>query len=94
MEAAERDALQGVEALGYIDIHDRDTWRSGVISVMRIASQLPGRGRGHWCGYCLCTCTLIKKSDDDDDDDDVAVAYSSLFKNPQLSSECLYLPEK
>ena len=24
--------------------HDRDTWRSGVRSAMRAASQLPGRG--------------------------------------------------
>ena len=27
-----------------IDPHDRDTWRSGVRSAMRAASQLPGRG--------------------------------------------------
>ena len=27
-----------------IDSHDRDTWRSGVRSAMRAASQLPGRG--------------------------------------------------
>ena len=27
-----------------IDPHDRDTWRSGVRSVMRAASQLSGRG--------------------------------------------------
>ena len=26
------------------DPHDRDTWRSGVRSAMRAASQLPGRG--------------------------------------------------
>ena len=26
-----------------IDPHDRDTWRSGVRSAMRAASQLPGR---------------------------------------------------
>ena len=26
-----------------IDFHDRDTWRSGVRSAMRAASQLPGR---------------------------------------------------
>ena len=30
--------------LSAIDPHDRDTWRSGVRSVMRAASQLPGRG--------------------------------------------------
>ena len=27
-----------------VDPHDRDTWRSGVRSAMRAASQLPGRG--------------------------------------------------
>ena len=30
--------------LSAIDPHDRHTWRSGVRSVMRAASQLPGRG--------------------------------------------------
>ena len=30
--------------LSAIDSHDRDTWRSGVRSAMRAASQLPGRG--------------------------------------------------
>ena len=30
--------------LSAIDPHDRDTWRSGVRSAMRVASQLPGRG--------------------------------------------------
>ena len=29
--------------LSAIDPHDRDTWRSGVRSAMRAASQLPGR---------------------------------------------------
>ena len=29
--------------LSAIDPHDRDTWRSGVRSAMREASQLPGR---------------------------------------------------
>ena len=45
--------------LSAIDPHDRDTWRSGVRSAMRAASQLPGRG-AHCCGYGPCTCTLIK----------------------------------
>ena len=45
-----------------ITSHDRDTWRSGVISAMRAASQLPG-----WCllmchsGYCPCTCLSSQK---------------------------------
>ena len=30
--------------LSAINTHDRDTWRSGVRSAMRAASQLPGRG--------------------------------------------------
>ena len=47
--------------LSAIDPHDRDTWRSGVRSAMRAASQLPGRGPTVTrCGYGLCTCTLIK----------------------------------
>ena len=43
MEAADRKGLQRVEALGY-QPHDRHTWRSGVRSAMRAASQLSGRG--------------------------------------------------
>ena len=31
--------------LSAIDPHDRDTWRSGVRSAMRVAIQLPGRGQ-------------------------------------------------
>ena len=46
--------------LSAIDPQDRDTWRSGVRSAMRVASQLPRRG-AHCCGYCPCTCTLINK---------------------------------
>ena len=38
MEAADREGLHRVEA------HDRHTWRSGVRSAMRAASQLSGRG--------------------------------------------------
>ena len=45
--------------LSAINPHDSDTWRSGVNSAMRAASQLPGRG-AHCCGYGPCTCTLIK----------------------------------
>ena len=40
-------------------INPPDMWRSGVSSVMRVASQLSGRG-AHSCGCCPCTCTLIK----------------------------------
>ena len=30
--------------LSVIDPHDKDTWKSGMRSAMRAASQLPGRG--------------------------------------------------
>ena len=44
MEAANKlEGLQRVEPLA-TDPHDRYTWRSGVRSAMRAASQLPGRG--------------------------------------------------
>ena len=42
-QLTERDCRDSVEALS-IDPHDGDTWRSGVRSAMRAASQLPGRG--------------------------------------------------
>ena len=55
--------------LSAIDPHDRDTWRSGVRSAMRAASQLPGRGGGG--GPLLWIWPLYlhinQKSDDDDD---------------------------
>ena len=38
-----REGLQRVD-LSAIDPHDRHTWRSGVRSAMRAASQLSGRG--------------------------------------------------
>ena len=53
MEAADREGSQRVEA------HDRHTWRSGVRSAMRAASQLPGRGPLMWL------LPLQKCSDDD-----------------------------
>ena len=34
--------------LSAIDPHDRHTWRYGVRSAMRAASQLPGRGPLRW----------------------------------------------
>ena len=53
--------------LSAIDPHDRDSWRSGVRSAMRAASQLPGRGP------TVVEMSLYlhvnQKSDDDDDDD-------------------------
>ena len=40
-QLTERDCRE--VKLAAIDPHDRDTWRSGVRSAMRAASQLPGR---------------------------------------------------
>ena len=41
-QLTERDCREW--KLSAFDPHDRDTWRSGVKSAMRAASQLPGRG--------------------------------------------------
>ena len=41
-QLTERDCREW--KLSAVDPHDRDTWRSGVRSAMRAASQLPGRG--------------------------------------------------
>ena len=41
-QLTERDCREW--KLSAINPHDRDTWRSGVRSAMRAASQLPGRG--------------------------------------------------
>ena len=41
-QLTERDCREW--KLSAIFRHDRDTWRSGVRSAMRAASQLPGRG--------------------------------------------------
>ena len=41
-QLTERDCREW--KLSAIDAHNRDTWRSGVRSAMRAASQLPGRG--------------------------------------------------
>ena len=38
------DMWNAPTVLSAIDPHDRDTWRSGVRSAKRAASQLPGRG--------------------------------------------------
>ena len=56
-QLTERDCREW--KLSAINPHDRHTWRSGVRSAMRAASQQYGRG-AHWCGCCPCTCTLIK----------------------------------
>ena len=53
--------------LSAIEPHDRDTWRSGVRSGMRAASQLPEGGPLLWIWPLYLH--VNKKSDDDDDDD-------------------------
>ena len=55
-QLTERDCREW--KLSVIDPQDRDTWGSGVRSVMHAASQLPGRGPTN--GYCPCTCADIK----------------------------------
>ena len=50
--------------LSAIDPHDRDTWKSGVRSAMRAASQLPGRGPLLWIWPLYLH--VNQKSDDDD----------------------------
>ena len=65
-QLTERDCRQC--KLSTIDPHDRHTWRSGVRSAMRAASQLPGRGPLMW--MLPPYLHVNKKYDDDDDDDD------------------------
>ena len=45
--------------LSAINPHDRHTWRSGVRSAMRAASQISGRGPTD-VDVAPCTCTLLK----------------------------------
>ena len=52
--------------LSAIDPHDRDTWRSGVRSAMRAASQLPGRGP---TVVDMAPILHVNQKSDDDDDD-------------------------
>ena len=69
MEAAERYCREW--KLSAINSHDRHTWRPGVRSTMRAASQLSGKEKGggggggvrasrHRYVRCPCPCTLIK----------------------------------
>ena len=52
--------------LSAIDPYDRDTWRSGLRSAMRAASELPGRGPTI-VDMAPIYLHVYKKSDDDDD---------------------------
>ena len=49
-----------------IDPHDRDTWRSGVRSAMRAASQLPERGP-----WILPLYLHVNQKSDDDDEPEI-----------------------
>ena len=58
MEAADREGLQRVEALGY-----QPSWQMYLEIWCEIchACSKPAFWKGaHWCGYCPCTCTWIK----------------------------------
>ena len=65
-QLTERDRIEW--KLSAINPHDRDTWRSGVNSAMRAASQLPGRGQLLWIWPLYLH--VNQKSDDDDVDPD------------------------
>ena len=65
-QLTERDCTEW--KISVIDPHDRHTWRSGVRSAMRAASQLPGRSLLMW--MLPLYLPVNQKSDDDDDDDD------------------------
>ena len=78
LEAIERERECREWKLLAIDPHDRDTWRSGVRSAMRAASQLPGGGALMW--ILPLYLHINKKSDDDDDD-----AEPSFWKKIPLS---------
>ena len=54
-----------------VDPQERNTWRSGVRSAMRAASQLPGKGPLMW--MMPLHLHVNQKSDYDDDDDNVFV---------------------
>ena len=60
MEAADREGLQRVEALGY-----RPSWQTYLLiwcEICHTCSKPATWKRALWCGSCPCTCTLIKNS--------------------------------
>ena len=71
-QLTERDCREW--KLSAIDPNDRDTWRSGVRSAMRAASQLPGRGPLLW--IWPLHLHVYQKSDDDDDETLNSIKYS------------------
>ena len=66
-QLTERDCREW--KLSAVDPHDRCTWRSGVRSAIRAASQLPGRGPTDM--DVASGLHVNQKSIDDNDDDDV-----------------------
>ena len=58
----ERDCCEW--KLTTVDPQERSTWRSGVRSALRAASQLPGKGPTEW----MMHLHVNQKSDYDDDD--------------------------
>ena len=58
MEAADREWLQRVEALGYQ--HSWQTYLEICCEICHVCSKQAIWKGAHWCGCCPCTCTLIK----------------------------------
>ena len=57
MEAADREGLQRVEALGY-----QPSWQTYLeiwCEICHVCSKPAIWKRAHWCGFCPCTCMLI-----------------------------------
>ena len=90
-QLTERDCREW--KLSAIDPHDRHTWRSGVRSAMRAASQLPQGDPLMWM-LSLYLHVNQKSVDDDDDDDDelqiMQIQISWLLQKPtDLALHCL-----
>ena len=75
-QLTERDCREW--KLSAIDHHDRHTWRSGVRSAMRAASQLPGGPLMWMLPLYLHVNQKSDDDDDDDDDDDMGVAVNGV----------------
>ena len=74
-QLTERECIEW--KLTAIDFHDRHTWRSGVRSAMRAASQLPGRGTTdvNLTLYLHVNQTYDDDDNNDDDDEFVVTIY-------------------
>ena len=81
-QLTERD--RGEWRLSAIDPHDRDTWRSGVSSAMRAASQLPGRGP--IVVDMAPVPEVNQKSDDDDGDGKNSVINDCKISSPSTEN--------